>query len=720
MTRRDSTPDHHPRRGRAAGRRPLFTSLCLGVSFLAMSTIQTTTHADEPVADPHLWLEDVTGEKQLDWVRSRNALATEALAGTDGFRKLEGRLLSILDSKERIPLVSKIGDRFYNFWRDAKNPKGLWRRTTLAEYRKPEPAWETVLDLDALAAAEGENWVWHGANVLEPEDRRCLVSLSRGGADADVVREFDLEARAFVAGGFTLPEAKSRIAWRDSDSLFVATDFGPGSLTTSGYPRTVREWRRGTPLEAATTVFEGRPDDMSVSGHRDLTPGFERDFVHRQIGFWTSEMFLRRDGKLVKIEKPDDANAAVHREWLLVELRSDWTVGAATHKAGSLLAADFEAFLAGDRRLQVLFEPTERVSLASFTTTKNHVVLTMLDNVRSRLAAVSRRDGRWQREPLPGVPDIGTATAVPVDDLQSDDYFLITSGPTEPSTLSLGSIGAAGVERLKQAPSFFDATGLAVSQHEAVSQDGTKVPYFQIAPKTLPLDGSSPTLLYGYGGFEIPLVPGYEPLSGAAWLEKGRVYVIANIRGGGEFGPQWHQAALKAKRPRAYEDFIAVAEDLIRRKVTSPERLGVKGGSNGGLLVGNIYTMRPDLFGAVVCQVPLLDMRRFHTLLAGASWMGEYGDPDKPEEWRFIRGFSPYHNVARDRRHPPILLTTSTRDDRVHPAHARKMTALLLEQGKDVLYYENIEGGHGGAADNKQRAFLDALGWTFLERQLTP
>jgi len=719
MMRRPRDPDRRTRRGRVAhGLRSLSVNLCLGALFLVMSTIQSTNRADEPASDPHLWLEDVTGERQLDWVRARNALTTEALAGTDAFRKLEARLLSILDSKERIPMVSKIGDRFYNFWRDAKNPKGLWRRTTLEEYRKPEPAWETVLDLDALAAAEGENWVWHGATVLEPEDRRCLLSLSRGGADADVVREFDLQTRAFVAGGFTLPEAKSRVAWRDAGSLFVATDFGPGSLTTSGYPRTVREWRRGTPLETATIVYEGRPDDMSVRGHRDLTPGFERDFVHRQIGFWTSEMFLRRDGRLVKIEKPDDATAAVHREWLLVELRSDWTVGAATYKAGSLLAADFEAFLAGERRLHVLFEPTERVSLASFATTKGHVVLTMLDNVRSRLAAVSPRDGRWHREPLPGVPDIGTATAVPVDDLESDEYFLITSGPTEPSTLSLGSIGAAGVERLKQAPSFFDATGLAVSQHEAVSEDGTKIPYFQIAPKALPLDGSSPTLLYGYGGFEIPLVPGYDALAGAAWLEKGHAYVIANIRGGGEFGPQWHQAALKAKRPRAYEDFIAVAEDLIRRKVTSPERLGVKGGSNGGLLVGNMYTMRPDLFGAVVCQVPLLDMRRFHTLLAGASWMGEYGDPDKPEEWRFIRGFSPYHNVARERRHPPILLTTSTRDDRVHPAHARKMTALLLEQGKEVHYYENIEGGHGGAADNKQRAFLDALGWTFLERQL--
>jgi prolyl oligopeptidase len=669
-------------------------------------------------ADPHLWLEDVAGEKPLEWVRGRNAESVKALAESEEFRSLESRIRSILDSKERIPMVTKIGERFYNFWRDAAHPKGLWRRTTLAEYKKPDPAWETVIDLDALAADEKENWVWHGAMVLEPADQVCLVSLSRGGADADVVREFDLERKAFVTDGFTLPEAKSRVAWRNENSLFVATDFGPGSLTTSGYPRTVREWQRGTPLAAAPLVFEGQPEDMSVTGYRDLTPGFERDFVVRQKTFYTSDFFLRRDGRLIKVEKPDDANASVHREWLLVELRSDWEAGGTKYKAGSLLAADLEKFLVGDRTLNVLFEPTPRTSLVGFSSTKNHVIITTLDNVRNRLFTLAFRDGRWQREPLPGVPEIGTGNALPVDDLESDDFFLITSSSLEPSTLALGTIGGPVPERLKQAPAFFHAAGLTVSQHEAVSKDGTRVPYFQIAPENLPLDGTTPTLLYGYGGFEIPLLPGYDPVAGVAWLEQKNVYVIANIRGGGEFGPAWHQAALKEKRPRAYEDFIAVAEDLITRKITSPKHLGVKGGSNGGLLVGNMYTLRPDLFGAVVCQVPLLDMRRYHTLLAGASWMGEYGNPDSPAEWKSIRGFSPYHNVDRGRAYPPLLITTSTRDDRVHPGHARKMTARLVEYGKEVLYYENIEGGHGGAADNKQRAFMDALGWTFLEQQV--
>jgi prolyl oligopeptidase len=695
-------------------------AFCLSVGSLFMPPASSAA-APENITppDPHLWLEEVAGEKPLAWVRERNARCVAALAAADDFKKLEARILSILDSKEKIPFVAQIGDRYYNFWRDAKNPKGVWRRTTLEEYRTPEPAWETVLDVDALAKAEGENWVWHGATVLEPEDRWCLVSLSRGGADADVIREFDLDTKAFVAGGFALPEAKSRVAWRGRDSLFVASDFGPGSLTTSGYPRTVREWARGTDLAAAPLVYEGQAEDMAVGASRDLTPGFERDFVSRQITFWTNELFLRRDGKLVKIEKPDDANASVHREWLLVELRSPWTVGGRTYPAGALLAADFEKFLAGDRTFHVLFEPGPRTSLVAFAGTRRHLLLTTLDNVRSRVEVLSFRDGTWRREPLPGVPEAGTASVSPVDDIESDDYLLVTSSPLTPSTLALGTAGAGREpERLKASPTFFETNGLRVEQHEAVSKDGTRIPYFQIGRRALPADGSTPTLLYGYGGFEIPLVPGYDPVSGAAWLEKGHVLVIANIRGGGEFGPAWHQAALKEKRPRAYEDFTAVAEDLIRRGVTKTPHLGIKGGSNGGLLMGNMYALRPDLFGAVVCQVPLLDMRRFNKLLAGASWMGEYGDPDKPEEWAFIRGFSPYHNVVQDRDYPPILITTSTRDDRVHPAHARKMTALLESLGKDVLSYENIEGGHGGAADNKQRAFMDALGWTFLEQKL--
>jgi len=674
--------------------------------------------ADEP-DDPNLWLEEVLGDRALSWVRERNAESSAALTKSGDFARLDERILSILDSDAKIPMVSKQGLYYYNFWKDAKHKRGLWRRTTLEEYRKASPAWEVVIDLDALGAAEKENWVWHGAQPLQPRYERYLISLSRGGADAEVTREFDVTTKSFVPGGFTLPEAKSRVAWRDIDSVFVGTDFGPGSLTQSGYPRVVKEWRRGTPLDQATVVYECKPEEMSVTAYRDLTPGYERDFVDRRMTFFSSELYLRRDGKLIKVEKPDDAKVSVDRDLLLITPRTDWTVGGKTYPAGALIAADFEKFLTGDREFAVLFEPGERRSLAGFSPTLHHILLNELDNIRSRLYVLSRdKDGKWDRKPLPGAPEIGTASATAVDPDESDDFFLIATNYLMPTTLAMGTVGGPPPERLKQGPTFFDAGGLAVSQHEAISADGTRVPYFEIARESLALDGTNPTLLYGYGGFEIAMTPGYSANVGAGWLEKGGVYVVANIRGGGEFGPKWHRAALKANRPRAYEDFAAVAEDLIRRKVTSPAHLGIQGGSNGGLLVGNMLTRRPDLFGAVVCQVPLLDMKRYHTLLAGASWMGEYGNPDRPEEWAFIRAFSPYHNLKEGTKYPKTLFTTSTRDDRVHPGHARKMAAKMKGMGHDLLYYENIEGGHGGAADNKQAAFMTALAYTFLWERL--
>jgi prolyl oligopeptidase len=686
-------------------------------SYGVLLVLAGTLRADEP-DDPYRWLEDVTGEQALGWVRQRNAESTAELAGSEAFRTVEARILAALDSDAKIPFIQKIGPLYYNFWKDAKHRRGIWRRTTLEEYRKPEPDWETVLDLDALNADEHENWVWHGAEVLKPDEKRCLIALSRGGADADVVREFDLTTRSFIASGYALPEAKSHVSWRGVDSIYVGTDFGPGSLTKSGYPRVVKEWTRGTPLAEALTVYEAQPDDISARGYRDLTPGFERDFIERQVTFWTDELFFRKGDRLIKIDKPDDAVAVVHREWLFLRLRSEWNVGDRTFPAGALLATDFDAFLSGQRRFDVLFEPTERKSLAAFSPTLNRVLVNELDNVRNRLFVLTPKDGRWERAPLPGAPELGTASVGAVDDDESDDYFLTASGYLTPSTYALGTAGGGPPEMLKQAPAFFDATGLAVSQHEAVSRDGTRIPYFQVARQDLALDGTNPTLLHGYGGFEIPLVPAYSPSVGIGWLEKGGVYVIANIRGGGEFGPRWHQAALKANRPLAYEDFQAVAEDLIRRKVTAAAHLGIQGGSNGGLLVGNMLTRTPELFGAVVCQVPLLDMRRYHTLLAGASWMSEYGNPDLPAEWAFIKTFSPYHRLEEGVNYPRTLFMTSTRDDRVHPGHARKMAAKMKAMNRDILYYENIEGGHGGAADNKQLAFMQALAYTFLWKQL--
>lgn len=680
----------------------------------------STTYGDEP-KDSRQWLEDVAGEKALNWVKERNAASTGELTKGPEFAALKDRLLKILDSKDKIPFISKRGQWYYNFWKDEKNPRGIWRRTTLDEYRKPNPKWEMVLDLDALGKEEKENWVWAGASFLYPTYDRALVSLSRGGADADVVREFDVTTKTFVKDGFTLPEAKSNVDWKDRDTIIVGTDFGAGSLTKSGYPRIAKEWKRGKPLADAKVLFEGKEEDVSAGVGYDPTPGFEREVAYRGITFYTNEMLVRRGDKFVKIDKPDDATANFHREWMFITLRSDWTVGGKTWKAGSLLVIKDADFQKGDRNFTALFEPTERTSLAGYSNTKNFLILNVLDNVSNRLYVMRPENGIWKREPLGDAAPLSSISAGPVDSIDSDDYFLTSSNFLTPSNLAYSSFSTTKkmpLEVLKSAPKFFDAAGLVVNQHEATSKDGTKIPYFLVSRKDIKLDGKNPTLLYGYGGFEVSLTPNYSALAGAAWMEKGGVYAIANIRGGGEFGPKWHQAALKDKRHRAYEDFAAVAEDLVKRKITTPERLGAMGGSNGGLLMGNMLTLYPQDFGAIVCQVPLLDMQRYHKLLAGASWMAEYGNPDEPKEWEFIQTFSPYHNVSNGTKYPRTLFTTSTRDDRVHPGHARKMVAKMHEMGHDVLLYENIEGGHGGAADNKQSAFMQALAYTFLWKQL--
>ncbi len=687
----------------------------ISVIVFASFSLSPVVHAD----DPFLWLEDVEGERALAWVRERNAETESLMAMDETFTRLERDLRDVLDSDARIPYVSKLGAHYYNFWRDGSNPRGIWRRTTLNEYKKAEPAWETLIDLDALNEAEGENWVWHGADCLKPEYRRCLVSLSRGGADADVTREFDLVDKTFVKDGFFRPESKGGMTWIDGDHVYVHTDFGPGSTTESGYPRLVKLWRRGTPLDDAALVFEGRPEDVSVYAARDHTAGYERDFVRRAIGFYEAELYLRRDEELIEIEAPKSANKSVHREWLLLELREPYSVDGKSWPSGALIATHFEAFLEGKRDFVALFEPTRHESLAGHRWTRNHLLLNVLDDVKNRLYVLTPPggSGTWKREPLSGVPAIGTISAWGVDDEESDDYFLTVNDYLTPPTLMLGKVGAEP-EILKTTPAFFDASPFEVSQYFATSRDGTRVPYFMVAPKTMNLDGSNPTLLYGYGGFEVSLTPNYAPLMGRGWLSAGGVYVVANIRGGGEYGPAWHQAALRENRMRAYEDFAAVADDLVERGVTKPRRLGIQGGSNGGLLMGNMLTHYPEKFGAVLCQVPLLDMKRYHRLLAGASWMAEYGDPDDPEQWTFIRTFSPYQNVDAEADYPPVLFTTSTRDDRVHPGHARKMMASMAAQGHDVHYYENIEGGHGGAADNAQLAHMQALGYRFLQLRL--
>jgi prolyl oligopeptidase len=673
-------------------------------------------HAPPTSSDPYAWLEDVTGEKPLAWVHQQNARTDAELAGTPAFAQLQGQIEAILDSKAKIPDVEKIGEYYYNFWKDADHQRGLWRRTTLAEYRKAEPQWETVIDLDALSAAEKENWVWHGADCLRPTYRRCLVALSRGGSDADVTREFDLVDKQWVKDGFFRPEAKGGLGWIDADHVYIYTDFGPGSMTSSGYPRIAKEWKRGTPLASATMVYEGKPDDMYIAASRDHTPGYERDFVSRTLAFYRDELYQRRaDNTLVKIDAPDSAIKAVHGPWLALQLRDPWTVGGATYPAGALLVSDFDAFMAGKRELRTLFTPTDTTSLESFTWTKNTLVLNVLDDVKNRLAVLDPLHD-WKATPFAGNVGIGTLGVRAVDADESDALWLTETSYLSPTTLSLWQPGATP-DTLKTMPAFFDASKDVVEQHFATSKDGTRVPYFLVRPKNLTPDGRAPTLLYGYGGFEVSLTPGYSGIVGKGWLERGGVYAVANIRGGGEYGPRWHQAALKAERHKAYEDFAAVAQDLVARKVTSRGHLGIMGGSNGGLLMGNMLTQYPQLFGAVVVQVPLLDMKRYSHLLAGASWMAEYGDPDTTD-WNYIRTFSPYQLFDPAKAYPPTFLWTTTRDDRVHPAHARKMAAKLLAAGKDTRYYENTEGGHGAGATNRQQAHLWALTYRFLWKEL--
>lgn len=691
-------------------------NLRLVLSLVLLVLCASRATASESV-DPYLWLEEVGSEQALDWVRARNKLSQQALEASPDFASIHDRLRAIYDSDARIPVVTQQGQWLYNFWRDARHPRGLWRRTTPAEYRKPQPVWQTVLDLDALAARESENWVWKGASCLYPKYARCLLRLSRGGADAHVVREFDVSARSFVDDGFQLPEAKHSVAWRTLDSLLVASDFGPGTLTASGYPRSIRQWQRGTPLATAPFVYEAAASDVAVDMEVFNEPGRQRELIQRAITFFSYEYFLRVGEHLARLDVPSDAVLSLFQDQLLVQLRSEWLITGQRHAAGSLLAMPLVAFIEGNRGFETLFKPGAQVSLDSFSRTRDGLLLNTLDKVRGRVTALRYAKGRWSRSEL-RAPEFGQAAASALNGEQSNDYTLTVENFTTPTRLLGGQLGRDKHRLLKQLPAFFDASGMEITQREAVSKDGTVIPYFQVARAGIKADGRNPTLLYGYGGFEIALTPGYRAAVGAAWLERGGVYVLANIRGGGEFGPPWHQAALRENRQRAYEDFAAVAEDLIQRRVTSPKHLGIQGGSNGGLLMGVMLTQRPELFGAVVCQVPLLDMRRYHKLLAGASWMSEYGNPDDPAAWAYLSRYSPYQNVRKDLKYPPTLLTTSTRDDRVHPGHARKMTARLLESGQPVLYYENIEGGHGGAANNQQKAYMDALAYTFLWQHL--
>jgi len=678
---------------------------------MAFATLLPVLALAADTTDPYLWLEEVEGEKAIAWVREQNAKAVGELEAVPVYQPIYDRALAILDSQDRIPTPVLQGSVVYNFWQDKEHPRGILRRTSLDSYQSATPAWEPVLDIDAMSKADGEEWVYKGSTCLAPEFSRCMVELSRGGSDASEQREFDTRSKTFVAEGFFVPEAKNGVSWKDENTLWVGTDWGPGSLTTAGYARIIKEWKRGTPLAEARTIFETGVADNGVWPASFDTAEGRYNLVFRNETFFTGDVHLAVGDKLVKLDLPSDADfKVIFRQHALFSLRSDWQPGGTTYVAGSLLAIPLDDLLQGRKAVTVLFEPTARVSLDSVSTTRDRVLLTTLDKVKSRMYRVAFTDHQWIQEEI-ALPGLGAARIEVASDV-ADVFFYTYEDFLTPDTLYLSSGGKT--VQVKAQPTFFDATGIQVTQHEAISADGTSIPYFLVTPKGFKADGTAPTMLYGYGGFEVSSTPYYGAILGAAWLERGGVFALANIRGGGEFGPAWHQAAVQDKHMRNFEDFIAVAEDLSARQVTSPRHLGIMGGSQGGLLVGGAFTLRPELFNAVVCQVPLLDMQRYNKLLAGASWMSEYGDPDKPGDWAYIRTWSPYHLLKQDASYPKVFFWTTTRDDRVHPGHARKMVARMNEMGHPVYYFENIEGGHGSGSVNTQRAQINALQYAYL------
>ncbi len=671
--------------------------------------------------DPFLWLEDVEGDEALAWVREQNARTLGLLEADPRYQGLYDAALKIITAEDRIPYPSFRGADLANFWQDAAHVRGVWRKTTLASYRRAEPQWHTVLDIDALAAAEGKNWVYQGGQTLPPDDRLALLGLSDGGKDASEVREFDAVAETFVDGGFVLPEGKQSSTWLDIDTLFVARDWGPGTMTASGYPFIIKRWRRGQPLEAAEEIFRGAADDVSVRASvlRDPDGTVRGVVVTRAVDFYVSERFLLTDAGPIKLPLPGKASLQAFVSGQLVfGLEEAWRRGVTTYPTGALVSLDLAACLADIAAVEpvLIYAPGPRETIEGVTATRSRLLVTIYRNVQGSAVSYRLDDGAWQATKLP-LPENASVQIISTSD-HDESAFLDVAGYLLPNTLYFADLAANTAEPVKSMPARFDASKAVVEQFEAVSKDGTAVPYFVVRPRDLAFDGNAPTLLYGYGGFQISMNPAYSGALGKLWIEPGGVYIVANIRGGGEFGPEWHQAALKEHRQRAYDDFIAVAEDLVRRKITSPRRLGIMGGSNGGLLMGVMLTQRPELFRAIVCQVPLLDMLRYHKLLAGASWIAEYGDPDNPEERPFLERISPYHQLRAGTSYPEVFFLTSTKDDRVHPGHARKMAAKMASMSLPFLYYENIDGGHAAAANLKERARRNALEFTYLFEKL--
>ena len=703
-------------------------ALCAGLALAQTGPSPKPSEAPPPVTavpddDPFLWLEDPESPRALHWVKGENARSLAVLEKDPRFAPLQQDALKIVDATDRIPLPAFRGGAIYNMWQDQTQVQGLWRRTTLKSYQTDHPAWETVLDLDALSKAEGKTWVWKGANCLKPDERLCLVTLSDGGEDAVEAREFDLPGNRFVDAGFRLPRGKQDIDWVDKDTLIVGREWGPGTLTESGYPFVIKTLGRGQALDAAHEVFRGNAKDVGVSPYSlsDTATGRRAVMLNRAVTFFESETYAVTPQGVKKLPLPQKSTVQglVGGE-LIFTIEQAWTpdAGGPTYAQGALLAADFDELVAGGARSAVvLFAPGPRESIEQVAISRSRVLVAAYENVKGRGLVFARgRDGKWSRSALK-LPDAAAVRLVDADD-GSDRAFIQVESFLDPPTLYLADAATGALKPVKSLPPRFDASKDVVEQFEATSKDGTQVPYFVVRPRTLKFDGSSPTMLYAYGGFQLSMTPSYSGTLGKLWLERGGVYVLANIRGGGEFGPAWHEAGLKTHRQRIYDDFAAVAEDLIARKFTSPRRLAIQGGSNGGLLMGVQFEQHPELWNAVVIQVPLLDMLRITKIGAGASWVGEYGSPDVPEERAFLASISPYHNLKAGVAYPEPFFVTSTKDDRVSPAHARKMAAKMQAMGLPFLYYENTEGGHAASANQHEVAHRVALEMTYLTRKV--
>lgn len=667
--------------------------------------------------DKYQWLEEVDSKKSLEFVENLNKSTENVLTTQPKYQDVYNKVLTILNSNERIIYPSIEGDYIYNFWQDKDHTRGIWRRISKTDYNANKNTWETLLDIDQLSNQDNAKWVYHGAEGLYPNYNKFLVELSNGGGDAVTIKEFDVTTKKFIENGFYVPDAKSNISYVDENTVLIGTDFGIGSMTTSGYPRVVKLWKRGTPLSSAETIFEGKETDVSNSGYVMRDGDKKYIFVNNSDTFFTGKNYVYLNKKLIKIDIPDDSNIiGLLNNQLMVNLKSDWKVVNKTYTQGSVISLDFTALLTKKHNIKNIYIPNAQSSFDGATITKNYFIYGILNNVKNELYKANFVKGKWNISKI-NAPDFGTIGIIASDE-KNDDFYFNFQNFLEPTTLYFANAKSNIIKKVKSLPSFFPSDKYKVEQFKAKSKDGEMIPYFVVSAKNMPLNGENKTLLNAYGGFEVSMQPTYSAAIGQGWLENGGVYVLANIRGGGEFGPKWHQAGLKEKRQNIYNDFAAVAEDLTTKKITNPKKLGIMGGSNGGLLMGVAFTQRPDLYNAVVCQVPLLDMQRYSKLLAGASWIGEYGDPDKPEEWEYIKKYSPYQNLKEGTKYPEVFFMTSTRDDRVHPGHARKMAAKMIDMGNKIYYYENTEGGHGASSTNEQRAKFYALMYSYLLMKL--